>query len=73
MICLADNDIIKKLAICNLLDEAIVALGVSYDEILGFFQRHALSSVSQRMLIKLEPNWGPRHLIGSSRFWTRLA
>ena len=34
MICLADNDIVKKLAICNLLDEALGALGVSYDEIL---------------------------------------
>lgn len=25
MICLADNDIVKKLAICNLLDEAVGA------------------------------------------------
>ena len=34
MICLADNDIVKKLAICNLLDEAMIALGVSPAEIL---------------------------------------
>jgi hypothetical protein len=34
MICLADNDIVKKLAICNLLDEAVDALGVARDEIL---------------------------------------
>lgn len=34
MICLADNDIVKKLAICNLIDEAVSALGVSLDEIL---------------------------------------
>ncbi len=34
MICLADNDIVKKLAICNLLDEALGALGVSHREIL---------------------------------------
>lgn len=34
MICLIDNDIVKKLAICNLLDEAVGALGVSHREIL---------------------------------------
>jgi hypothetical protein len=34
MICLADNDIVKKLAICNLLDEAVGALEVSLEEIL---------------------------------------
>jgi len=34
MICLADNDIVKKLAICNLLEEAVGALGVSHGEIL---------------------------------------
>lgn len=34
MICLADNDIIKKLAICNLLDEAVSALGISHRELL---------------------------------------
>ncbi|MFM9959987.1 MAG: hypothetical protein ACKV2Q_02040 [Planctomycetaceae bacterium] len=34
MICLADNDIVKKLAICNLLDGAVAALGVSLEEIL---------------------------------------
>ena len=34
MICLADNDIVKKLAICNLLDETVRALGVSHSEIL---------------------------------------
>ena len=34
MICLADNDIVKKLAICNLLDEALNTLGVSHREIL---------------------------------------
>ena len=33
MICLADNDIVKKLAVCNLIDEAVSALGVSLDEI----------------------------------------
>lgn len=34
MICLADNDIVKKLAICNLLEETAGALGVSNSEIL---------------------------------------
>ena len=34
MICLADNDIFKKLAICNLLDEALSALDVSHSEVL---------------------------------------
>jgi hypothetical protein len=34
MICLADNDIVKKLAICNLLEECVGALGVSHGEIL---------------------------------------
>lgn len=34
MICLTDNDIIKKLAICNLLDEAFIALDVAYADVL---------------------------------------
>ena len=34
MICVADNDIVKKLAICNLLDEAVGALGASHAEML---------------------------------------
>ena len=34
MILLADNDVVKKLAICDLLEEAVGALGVSHSEIL---------------------------------------
>lgn len=34
MICLADNDIVKKLAICDLLDEALLALDVSYSDVM---------------------------------------
>lgn len=33
MICLSDNDIILKLAVCNLLDEAFTALGAKREEI----------------------------------------
>lgn len=33
MICLSDNDIILKLACCNLLDEALVVLGVKKEEV----------------------------------------
>src|SRR5688572_11917826 len=33
MICLLDNDIVKKLAVCNLLDEALVVLGAAHDEV----------------------------------------
>jgi hypothetical protein len=34
MICLGDNDIVKKLAICNLLDEAVGALGITHGDVL---------------------------------------
>ena len=33
MICLSDNDIIKKLAICDLLDETLAVLGIGHQQV----------------------------------------
>lgn len=52
MICLADNDIILKLACCDLLSEAVAALGVTLDDVL------VLNSAVHKLLSPKKPGKG---------------
>lgn len=52
MICLTDNDIILKLACCDLLSEAIAALGVAWDDVL------VLNSAVHKLLSPNKPGKG---------------
>lgn len=52
MICLADNDIILKLACCDLLSEAVAALGVSLGDVL------VLNSAIHKLLGPKKPGKG---------------
>lgn len=70
MICLADNDIVKKLAICNLLDEAMIALEVSPAEILVLPTARFKLGVAKNA-DKTRAHWESRRLIGSSPSWTK--
>jgi hypothetical protein len=49
MICLADNDIILKLACCDLLTEAVEVMGVNSDQVL------VLNSAIHKLLSPKKP------------------